>query len=233
MSLETFSTRLRVPALLLVLPLLLGVVQTAQAQQLTYVRMLNGIVYGPKVDFHLDGEKHLNDQTYGNVSKYLRLPNGPHRFEVRASEAPRFSPLTQYRRTAGDFFTVVPYGTVTRPRLLVLREDAGKPMRQWMNQSRVFVANLSPTGRVLNVRLSYNGKRFRPMINSLRYGQVKTAYVPAGTAKVQVRVGKSVIRTMNVNMRPGRRHSMFLIGNIGATAGNAAFKLVHEDAASQ
>jgi hypothetical protein len=231
MRLRNFGARFGAPVVLLAL--LFSSVQTATAQQLTYVRMLNGIIYGPKVDFHLDGKKHLNDQTFGNISKYLRLPNGYHRFEVRASESPRFRPLVQYRRSFGDFWTVVPYGPVTNPRLLVLREDAGKPMRQWMNHSRVFVANLSPNARRISVRVSYNGGRYRPMINSLGYGQVKIAYVPAGTATVQVRNGGRVIRTMKVNMRPGRRHSMFMIGNIGATSENGAFKLVHEDAASQ
>lgn len=202
------------------------------AQELTYVRMLHGLISGPKVDFYLDGKKHLNDQTYGNISKYLRLPNGRHRFEVRASEAPHFT-LSKYRSSAGNFFTVVPYGTVARPRLLVLKEDGGRPMREWMAKSKVFVCHLSPSAKRFNLRISYNGGRFRPFINSLSYGQVKTAYVPDGTATVQVRVGKNVIRTMQVNMRPGRRHSMFLIGQIGSTSDKSAFKLIHEDAASQ
>jgi hypothetical protein len=212
---------------------LLGSVQACRAQKLTYVRMLHGLTNGPKVDFYLDGKKHLNDQNYGDISKYLRLPNGRHHFQVRASEAPHFSPLSDYRSSYGDFFTVVPYGTVSNPHLLVLREDAGRPMRQWMNHARVFVCNLSPSARRCNVRISYNGGRFRPFIRSLNYGQVKTAYSPAGTATVQVRVGTNVVRTVMVNMRPGRRHSMFLIGKIGSTAENSAFKLIHEDAASQ
>jgi hypothetical protein len=220
-----------------VLPLLVTLVcslsYAAHAQELTYVRMINGIVNGPKVDFYLDGKKHLNDQTFGNISKYLRLPNGYHRFEVRASEQPMFRTVAKNARSFGDFWTVVPYGTVARPHLLLLREDQGRPMREWMTRSRVFVANLSPNARRINIRLSYNNGRFRPFIRSLGYGHVKTAYVPAGTATVQVRSGTSVIRTMQVNMRPGRRHSMFLIGNVGATSESAAFKLIHEDAASQ
>jgi hypothetical protein len=201
----------------------------AQAQEMSYVRLVYAVVDAPKIDFYIDGKKQLNDVTYSAVTKYLRVPNGRRHFRFIANgTAVPF--IDTYRMLNRDFYTLVVYGPRNRPRLMVLNESAGASAPA--NYARVTLLNLSPNARPLSLGASYNGTRYRRLIGNVRYGSGKYFYAPAGDANLLLKSGNSTVRTQKSTLRPGRRHTYFIIGRVGAPGINN-LRLMDEDAASQ
>jgi hypothetical protein len=203
--------------------------QSARAQELSYVRIVHAVPGLDKVDFYIDGKKHLNDITYSAVTKYLRIPNGRRNFRfILNGTAIPFSDA--YRNVNRAFYTLVIYGPRARPRVMILNESAGVSPRA--NQSRVTLLNLSDNSRPLTLGASYNGTRYRRFVSNVRYGTAKYFYAPSGDVNLLLKSGNSTIRTQKSTLRPGRRHTYFIIGRIGAP-GKLNLRLMDEDAASQ
>jgi hypothetical protein len=201
----------------------------AQAQEMSYVRVVHALEGKGEVDFFIDGKKQLNDLTYSAVTKYLRVPNGRRNFRFIANGT-SIPFVDAYRRVNRDFYTIVIYGHTGRPRVMILNESAGTPPSA--NYSRVTLLNLSRNSRPLSLGASYNGTRFRRFVSNVGYGSAKYFYAPAGDVNLMLKSGNSTIRTQKSTLRPGRRHTYFIIGRVGAP-GEFNLRLMDEDAASQ
>ncbi len=182
-------------------------------QPTTFVRVLQAVPGGPKIDFYVDGKKELNDYKFGGLSNYVKLPAGHHSFSLW-SNRPARPILTGERslRPAG-FYTIAAYGEASRPRLLTF-EDSGGSVGS--NESRLTVFHLSPQSPPVEVLATTRSGGTYRLFNRLRFGQIRASYVPSTSTTLRVRIGGRTIKTINgFKPRPGQKYNAYLIGDIG------------------
>lgn len=183
------------------------------AGPVSFVRVLNAVDGGPKVDFYIDGQRKLNDFKLGGISAYLRLPAGRHTFTVRSNNPSRV--LVSGARTFGSnqFVTVGAYGSSRRPRLLAFNDSSG-PVA--FGKARLTAFHLSPgTPAVDVIGTTGTGRTYR-LFSRLRYGQIRAAYVPAVPMTIRLRSNGVTLKTLEgIEPRAGRKYAAYAIGRAG------------------
>lgn len=217
--------------LLFALLVMLGVhARASHAQAMAYVRMVHANLNTPKVDYYLDGKKMLNDVTYAAVTKYQRVPSGRHILRFAGNERGGTLATAYKTMQPGGFYTAILYGLSVRPRVVVQSEVYGStPLTR---QSRVYLYHLSPGTSPLTLRALYSDGRVRTLARYVPYARPRTFLAPEGEVTLHLYARNRLIRTQKSTLRPGRRHSYFIIGKVGAP-GADNLRLMDEDAASQ
>lgn len=216
--------------LLLVALLLSGLTpRTSHAQAMSYVRVVHANYNAPKIDYYFDGKKMINDITYAAVTKYQRVPNGRH--VLRFTDNERGGTLaTGYKTMRSGFYTAILYGSGRNGRMIVQSEVYGStPLTR---QSRVYFYHLSPGTPPLTLKALYSDGRVRTLARYVPYARPRTFVAPEGDVILHLYSRNRLIRTQKSTLRPGRRHSYFVIGKVGAP-GADNLRLMDEDAASQ
>ncbi|MDF2440023.1 MAG: hypothetical protein JWN98_1007 [Abditibacteriota bacterium] len=202
----------------------------SHAQAMSYVRVLHANLNTPKVDYYLGSQKMLNDVTYAAVTKYQRVPSGRHYLRFTGNE--RGGTLATAYKTLqpGGFYTAILYGVSVRPRVVVQSEVYGSTPSA--RQSRVYFYHMSPGTPPLTLKALYADGRVRTLARYVPYARPRTFLAPEGDVTLHLYARNRLIRSQKSTLRPGRRHSYFIIGRIGAP-GADNLRLMDEDAASQ
>lgn len=192
----------------------------------SFVRVLHAVPGGPKVDVYIDGNKKLNDVTFGSVTKYLRFPSGRHSFRVESNNPSRVlaSGISTLRN--GDFYTVTASGTPAYPRLQALNDSVGTMP---YNRARVTFYHFAPGLPPVDViATTENGNTYR-IARRLRYGQARAIAVPAVAMTIRLVSNGRTLNTMNgVHPRAGRKYAAYALGRPGVN-----FKTMIDVTASQ
>jgi hypothetical protein len=198
----------------------------------TYVRVLHAVPQGPKVDVYFDGKKQANDFRFGSLSKYMRLPAGIHRVSVMTNGSPSRTLFSSSRRfRINRFYTVMAYGTQSRPVFRVLDETSGTTHPR---MARVYVSHLSAGAPAVDVVARTEGGRWVTLLRGLRYGQTRTLLVSPTKATLYLRSGGYVVHTIpGVELQAGRRYSAFAFGRVGARGDDHKFQVFLDPSASQ
>jgi hypothetical protein len=205
--------------------------QADQYPNSTFVRVLHAIPDGPKVDVYFDGKKQANDFRFGSLSKYMRLPAGIHRVSVLKNNPSRtlFSSTRRFR--LNRFYTVMAYGTPSRPVFRVLDETSGTIHPRL---ARLYVSHLSASAPPVDIIGRTEGGRWFTLVRGLRYGQTRTLLVRPTDATLYVRARGNTIHTIgDVELQAGRRYSAFAFGRVGAKGDDKKFQVFLDPSASQ
>jgi hypothetical protein len=135
------------------------------------------------------------------------------------------------RNTArNNFYTAALYTTRNRGRMLFQNESAGYNPP---NRARLFLYHLSPGAPAVNVVAVSSTGRVATLTRGLRFGQVRSVLVPAGSYTMQIRAGGRTIETVRgLGIQAPRRYAAFARGRVGASGDNA-FRVDVNVAASQ
>ncbi len=192
----------------------------------SFLRVLHAVPGGPKVDVFIDGQKKLNDVTFGSMSKYLRLSSGYHVFSVKSNNPSRTLVQGARNLRADDFYTLGAYASHSRTRLFALDDSLGSVPS---SQARITFAHLSPGAPPVDVVATTKTGRSYLLLRKLGYGHMRAANVPAVPMTITLRYRGGILKTVpNVEPRAGRKYSAYAIGRIGQN-----FQVLLEPSASQ
>jgi hypothetical protein len=177
----------------------------------SFVRVLHAVPGGPKVDVYIDGQKQLNDVTFGELSKYIRIPAGYHQVRVTSNNPTRTLLSWKKLTRNNDFYTLGMYGPTYKVRPLSYSDSAGYPA---YGKARISAFHLAPGTPVVDVygdvhktRTSYR------LFRNLRYGQIKVANAPAMPMTIRLVSRGHTIKTITgASPRAGRKYDLFAIG---------------------
>lgn len=184
--------------------------RTAWAQNSSYVRVLHALSQGQKVDVYIDGKKIFNDTEFGAITKYGRLPAGYHHIQIKTNSPARTIASTSWTLRPGNYYTLGIYGTPRRLRLLTENDTAGAPAYA---SARLTAYHLSPGLPTFDVVGFVRGGEILSLIRNVRYGQAKSANIPAIPMTVRlVRDGRILKTLTGVRPLSGRRYAAYALG---------------------
>jgi Domain of unknown function (DUF4397) len=174
------------------------------------VRVLHALSLGQKVDVYIDGWKIFNDTEFGNTTKYERLPAGYHHFQIKTNNPTRTIASTAWTLRPGNYYTLGIYGTPRRLRLLTANDSTGYPAYA---SARLTAYHLSPGLPAFDVVGFVRGGRILSLIRNVRYGQAKSANIPAIPMTVRLVRNGHILKTLT-GVRPlaGRRYAAYALG---------------------
>ena len=181
----------------------------ARAQD-SFVRVLHALTTGPKVDVFIDGDKKLNDVTFGSITTYMRLPSGRHTFRIEGNNPSRvlFNQAVTFR--AGDFFTLAAYGTPRNRRLAAFNDSTGIVPS---GRALVTFYNLAPGTGPFDARVTtQTGGTYRPA-SQVYYGVPRRGVLPVVPVSLRISSrGRTLKTLLGSHPRAGRKYAFYAIG---------------------
>jgi hypothetical protein len=181
----------------------------ARAQD-SFVRVLHALTTGPKVDVFIDGDKKLNDVTFGSVTTYMRLPSGRHTIRIEGNNPSRVLINRSVSLRPGDFYTLAPYGTMKWRRLGAFNDSAGTVPA---GRALVTFYHLAPGAQAFDARVTTEAGGTYIVARKVRYGIPRPAAVPAVPLSVRLLSRGRTLKTLTGNApRAGRKYAFYAIG---------------------
>ncbi len=127
--------------------------RSASAHSNAYVRVVHAAPGAPVVDVYVDGNKLLNDFTFGTVTGYVPVAEGSHRIQVAADGAKRSASVIDVTVSlaGGTYYTAAALGTATSGFSLKAFVD-----NTWDSNSKAMVRvyHLSPNAGPVDVSVA-------------------------------------------------------------------------------
>jgi hypothetical protein len=175
-----------------------------------HVRVLHALSLGQKVDVYVDGWKIFNDTEFGAITKYERFPAGYHHFQIKTNNPARTIASTSWTLRPGSYYTLGIYGTPSRLRVLTENDTAGAPAYA---AARLTAYHLSPGLPAFDVVGFVRGGDILSLIRNVRYGQGKSANIPAIPMTIRLMRNGRILKTLTgVRPLPGRRYAAYALG---------------------
>jgi hypothetical protein len=199
--------------LLGLMAVLLGPIgSTAHAQDGTsvFLRFLHGLSLESKVDIFVDGKKIHNDVEFGGLTPYRRLPAGSRSIEITSNNPTQTIILTRKMLNRDNFYTMGLYGTPRNLRSFLANDSAGYSS---YGNARLTAYHLSPGLKPFDMVAYLPGGRIIPLIRNIRYGQVRSANIPAIPMTVRLVRQGAILKTLTgASPRAGRKYAAYAIG---------------------
>lgn len=179
-----------------------------------YVRVFHTVPDAPNVDIYADGNKIVEDLSYGENTDYLSIPEGTYMISLYATgtDTPVISNmLTIHRNT---MMTVAAVGMLNNIGFLAI-PDANMPMEK--GRSMLRFAHLSPNAPAVDIILPDG----TPIFQNVSFKQLTNyAAVPPGNYTVIVRLAgttNNVLTVPNLNLGADKYYTAYAIGLAGGT----------------
>jgi hypothetical protein len=192
------------------------------------VRLLHAVPGASDVDVYVDGERVLQDISYGTATDYEALEPGTHNVVlIEASEPGRVVLEAELQTRNGGNYTVAATGQPTNGDIdataVSLAENSTQPAD---DVAAVRLAHLSPDAPAVTVTLNQTGDTVFERVEPGTASSYLT--IPEGTYTLDVRSGGAngqVVQSVDVDLDGGDAQTAFAIGYADPSAGNETLEV--------
>lgn len=195
--------------------------KTPRVRGTAYARVLHAVADGPAVDVYVDDQKVLTNVAYKTLSDYLPVPSGKRTFKITATGKTDALLTTAATQTKDKFYTVAAYGTLAKPALLRVNESTGKEVE---GKARIYIVHLAEGAPAVDITAPSTRAKagFASVMKNVTYGKSRLKTATPGTMTLQVRAGGKVVKEQaGVKTEAGKRYTVVVVGNAGATGAQA------------
>lgn len=186
----------------------------ASAASAAMVRVAHFSPNAPNVDVYVNGDKTLSNVAFRTVSKYLQVPAGEYRFQVRPAGAAASSTAVidaSSRLSSGRAVTVAAVGALANLSAKIYTDDLSAPAA---GQAKVRVIHAAPAVPAVDVGVAGGPTLFRGATfpNATAY-----APVPAGSYPLQVRAAgtQNALLSATQAVQAGSIYTIAAVGGSG------------------
>ena len=173
------------------------------------IRYLNVLPSQQAVDIYVDNKLLYSDIKYKDFTPYVYMENRPYKIDINEAGTKNILIKTTFRLPDENLFTLAITGNVGQEALIIVDEDVEQKTSNTQAVQRFI--NLSPDLPIADV--FYNDK---PVVDDIDYrDQTLYEYLDPGQYTVSVRgnlTGNDIV-TSNIQFKPDRIYSIYIIGN--------------------
>ena len=173
------------------------------------IRFFNALPSQKSVDIYLDNKLLYSNIKYKDFTPYVYMENRPYKIDINEAGTKNILIKTTFRLSDENLFTLAITGNVGQEALIIVDEDVEQKTSNTQAVQRFI--NLSPDLPIADV--FYNDK---PVVDDIDYrDQTLYEYLDPGQYTVSVRgnlTGNDIV-TSNIQFKPDRIYSIYIIGN--------------------
>jgi hypothetical protein len=199
--------------LALLVALLLAPQQTMAQDGSASVRVLHMSPDAPAVDVYVDGQRTLENVTFGAAGDYLPVPTGEHRIQIVPTGQENLDDAvidTTIDLRRARPYTLAAINTPDNIELLV-RSDITRPIPE--GQARVRIFHVAPDAGVVDIRAAGTTT---PVLTDQYFKSADYINLPAGTYAFEaLRAGTTevALTTPELRFEPGWSYTVFVTGS--------------------
>ena len=193
--------------------------KAAKPKGVAHVRILHAIAGAFPADFYFNGHKVAEKMKFKTLSDYLEVESGKTVIKMTGAGTAATIVDGTATFTRDGFYTIAPYGTMDKARLVSQNDNTGKSDEK---KVRIRVFHLAPGASKVTIAVPAMraGNRIEDgaldIIKNLEYGEDTTKLIEPGETTLQVRAGSKVVKVVpGVTLEAGKRYAIFAVGKPG------------------